>query len=100
MTLPRSCITCGDMISSGTRCRACGSTTARGYDGAWKRISARVIAEEGACRDCGTTGMPGNPLTCDHIIPKARGGGDGRENLCCRCRRCNSRKGARHPRVL
>jgi len=33
------------------------------------------------------------PLVIDHIIPKAKGGGDERENLAAACYRCNEVKG-------
>jgi 5-methylcytosine-specific restriction endonuclease McrA len=74
-----------------------GTSTQRGYGADWQRISAEVIAEEGQCRDCGTTGTPENPLTCDHVVPKSLGGTDDRSNLACRCRRHNSAKGGRLP---
>ena len=61
----------------------------------WRKISRQVIAEEGACRVCGHTGSPDNPLTCDHIVPLARGGTNDRSNLQCLCRRHNSSKGGR-----
>jgi 5-methylcytosine-specific restriction protein A len=101
--LPRPCLNCGALIPSGSRCQQCqaaweakrGTSTQRGYDSAWRRLSARVIAEEGRCRDCGTTGTPDNPLTADHIIAKVRGGTNERSNLTCRCRRHNSSKGGR-----
>lgn len=93
--LPRPCLRCSELTTNGSLCDECGTTTARGYGSEWRKLSQRVIREEGCCRDCGTTGLPGNPLTCDHIIPKAMGGTDERGNLCCRCRRHNSSKGAR-----
>lgn len=97
--LPKPCLSCGDLTTNASKCDACGSTTARGYGASWQRLSAQVIAEEGCCRDCGHRGSRGNPLTCDHIVPKASGGTDDRSNLCCRCRRHNSAKGAR-PNVV
>jgi 5-methylcytosine-specific restriction protein A len=95
-TLPRPCLGCGQLVPKGSYCSDCGSTSARGYHGGWDALSKQVIREEGCCRDCGTTGTPGNPLTCDHIIPKAMGGTDERSNLTVRCRRHNSKKGSRH----
>jgi len=72
-----------------------GSSTERGYGADWRRISAQVIAEEGCCRDCGTTGTPDNPLTCDHVIARVHGGTNDRANLVCRCRKHNSARGGR-----
>ena len=101
--LPRPCLGCGALVPSGSRCPRCqsawearrGTTTQRGYGTAWQKMSARVVAEERACRVCGTTGTPDNPLTADHIVPKTAGGGDGRTNAQCLCRRHNSSKGGR-----
>lgn len=93
--LPRPCLTCNELTTNGSYCPKHSTTTARGYGTSWQKISRLVIAEEGQCRDCGTTGEPGNPLTCDHVVPKALGGTDDRWNLVCRCRRHNSKKGAR-----
>jgi HNH endonuclease len=59
-------------------------------------LARQVIAEEGACRDCGHR-LPGQPLICDHIVPRALGGTDDRSNLTRRCRRHNSAR-ARSPR--
>ncbi|MCD5383564.1 HNH endonuclease [candidate division WOR-3 bacterium] len=47
------------------------------------------------CQYCGVKGVP---MTCDHIIPKARGGDDSWENLLCSCMGCNNRKGNRTPK--
>ncbi len=46
---------------------------------------------------CGYCGRSDLPLTIDHIIPKARGGGDSWENLICACTACNNKKGDRTP---
>ena len=43
------------------------------------------------CRTCRR--IIGMPLVIDHIIPKAKGGGDERENLAAACYRCNEVKG-------
>lgn len=50
----------------------------------------RVLREELACRACGSYRTP----TVDHILPKAEGGGDERENLQRLCRRCQQTKAA------
>jgi len=46
---------------------------------------------------CGYCGRSDLPLTVDHIIPKAQGGGDTWENLICACTACNNKKGDRTP---
>ncbi len=104
----RECITCRVLhANSGPRCPTCartqqrqrdtirGTAAQRGYDAQWRALSARVIAYYKQCLDCGHTGSRDNPLTADHIIPKAKGGTDDWPNLCCRCRVHNSAKGAR-----
>lgn len=47
------------------------------------------------CVICGST----ENLTIDHILPRAKGGKDELSNLQTLCRRCNSKKGAKHPYV-
>lgn len=42
-------------------------------------------------------GTPANPLSADHVVPVSAGGRD--DQLTVLCRRCNSSKGARLPRV-
>lgn len=44
------------------------------------------------CQVCGETDRP---LHVDHIIPRAKGGGNSPSNLQCLCDKCNMRKGAR-----
>ncbi len=46
------------------------------------------------CQYCGKRGIP---MTCDHVIPKTRGGDDSWENLVCSCTYCNNRKGNNTP---
>lgn len=102
----RACLDCGEP-SPGTRCDPCrraleqrtaqqrGTTTARGYGHRWQQRSNAVRTASPACQTCGTTGSKQNPLTVDHITPKAAGGDDHRANLRTLCRRCNSAKGTR-----
>lgn len=104
----RECTTCRQLHSGpGPRCpthtrarerardQARGTAAQRGYDYQWQQLSARVIAYYRQCTACGDLGTLGNPLTCDHIIPKAQGGTNAWENLTCLCRECNSRKATR-----
>lgn len=73
-TPARPCLDCGTPTRSGSRCDDCQTThnraheqtrpgkTARGYDGNWKRLSARARRLQPFCSNCGTT----ENLTCDH----------------------------------
>lgn len=77
MKLKTPCIDCGE-VTDDTRCPSCStkhetarqrgrvqvkkSTTARGYTGAWKRLSERARQLQTFCSDCGAT----NDLQCDH----------------------------------
>jgi 5-methylcytosine-specific restriction protein A len=67
----------------------------RGYDHQWTKLARAAIAAQPWCSDCGTPGDATNPLCGDHLVPLARGGLSVMENVVVRCRRCNSRKGAR-----
>jgi 5-methylcytosine-specific restriction endonuclease McrA len=48
------------------------------------------------CAYCGRT-IGYKTATLDHIVPRARGGADGPENLTLSCKRCNQAKGCRTP---
>ena len=48
------------------------------------------------CQYCGSTH---EPLTTDHIVPRARQGEDSWENLVTACVRCNNQKGNRTPEM-
>jgi hypothetical protein len=85
------------------RCLSClrqyyrerGTTRARGYGGAWKRLSAAVLRRDNfVCRYCG-----GSATTADHVVPKSKGGSDAMSNLVAACRSCNSGKRDRSPQV-
>lgn len=51
-----------------------GSSTARGYDVRWRRVRARVLADEPMCRHCQAQGYTTPATEVDHIVPLARGG--------------------------
>lgn len=60
------CLDCGQP-ATGTRCTqhtldAKGSTTARGYDASWKRLSKRARRLQPFCQSCGAT----EDLQADH----------------------------------
>ena len=62
-----------------------GVPTSRGWG--WSRVRAQVLAEEPLCRTCGA------PAFCvDHIVNRARGGTDARENLQGLCTSCSDAK--------
>ena len=62
----------------------------------------------GKCQYCGKRPGKDNPLTLDHIVPRAAGGTDRPDNITTACRRCNIAKGdqpveqflSRRPAVL
>lgn len=63
--------------------------TEDGSSSRWRRIRAVVLAEEPTCRWCGVAAS----TTADHIVPRAHGGDDRRENLCGSCAPCNLARG-------
>jgi 5-methylcytosine-specific restriction protein A len=71
------------------------SARERGYDGAYRRARAHVLARQPWCGVCRHTGSPANPLTADHITPLSKGGTNDVSNLRTYCRSCNSRRGNR-----
>ncbi len=44
------------------------------------------------CMYCGSPGSLHNPLTRDHVVPRAQGGKNNWNNCVCACRRCNQKK--------
>jgi 5-methylcytosine-specific restriction protein A len=105
----RPCLKCGRLTTNPSRCdahqaeylatrdRKRGSGAQRGYDTAWRKLAASIIAEHRAtvgnyCPGYGVASHASDALTVDHIIPKAAGGSDDRANLAVLCRGCNSRK--------
>ncbi len=62
------------------------------------RLSRRTIFERDGhqCQYCKRHFRTGD-LSVDHVVPRARGGGDSWENLVTACVRCNAAKGERTP---
>lgn len=74
-----------------------GTSSNRGYGADWRKIRARVLAEEPLCMCPDHQGRDDSPAsdTVDHILPKARGGTDARDNLQGIHHDCHSRKTAK-----
>ncbi|RLA94086.1 MAG: HNH endonuclease [Deltaproteobacteria bacterium] len=66
--------------------------------GAEVKFSRRnIYARDGyRCQYCGRQ-FPYDELTCDHVIPRSRGGRTEWTNVVTCCRECNHRKGGRTP---
>jgi 5-methylcytosine-specific restriction endonuclease McrA len=62
-----------------------GTTKQRGYGHAWRVQSQALIRAQPWCSVCGRR----DDLTCDHIVPLARGGKGTRANMRVVCRSCN-----------
>lgn len=63
-----------------------------------KRLRFEILRRDGhACRYCGTKGTADNPLTVDHVIPRALGGTDAASNLVTACADCNAGKSSAAP---
>ncbi|WP_082789295.1 HNH endonuclease signature motif containing protein [Tsukamurella pseudospumae] len=97
----RPCISCGDIINTGTRCTSCtpaetgrDKTSAHWNTSRWKNLSRRLRAAQPFCDICAGTAHP----QVDHLLPVA----DFPEltyetaNLRVLCRTCNGRRGANY----
>lgn len=71
-----------------------GSRQSRGYGRAHDKMRERVLAEEPLCRECTRRGIIEPTTIADHIIPKAEGGSDDRDNYQGLCDRCSKAKTA------
>ena len=100
MGLLKVCLVCGT-VTDQPRCELHRpvampktSSTARGYDYAWAKLSKRARKLQPFCVDCGTT----NDLTADHSPEawdrKARGLIIRLQDISVVCRGCNSKRGA------
>lgn len=106
MPLPRPCLDCGFNTAAGSRCPDCeakrqkardarrGSSSARGYDSQWQRVSRAARRLVGHCEDCGTT----DDLTADHS-PEAWAAKEAGQPVTLDmvravvCRPCNAKRG-------
>lgn len=77
-------VVCGAGVKDTNRARRAMS------DVKWRALRKQVFERDGhACQYCGD----GEDLTCDHVMPLARGGTNDLDNLTTACRSCNSSKG-------
>lgn len=84
--------------SNWQRKRPTGSTTARGYGHAWRRLRAEILARDSylcQCEDCTAQGRVTPANEVDHIIEKVDGGTDDPSNLRAINDVCHKRKTAR-----
>ncbi|MCM3680248.1 HNH endonuclease [Sphingomonas paucimobilis] len=81
---------------SGWRATSRGSRQSRGYGRAHDIMRAEVLREEPICRICLAMKPPrfSESTIADHIVPKAEGGGDERENYQGVCKPCHKVKTA------
>lgn len=94
----RPCVHPGcPVLTERTRCtqherqreRQRGSPTARGLDAGYQRERRALLADDPPCWRCGAPAT-----TADHIVPRAHGGTNDRDNLRPACLRCNASTGA------
>ena len=88
----RACLTCG-AISNASRCPRHRTTTARGLGHTHRKASAHIQPTD-PCHWCGGYGTADDPITADHLRPRARGGRNTPANYVPAHRSCNSRRGA------
>lgn len=72
-----------------------GSRHARGYGAAWVKLRATILARDNyLCQPCQREGRITPATQVDHIIQKAKGGGDDHGNLQSICAACHDAKSA------
>jgi 5-methylcytosine-specific restriction endonuclease McrA len=97
------CLRCHALTRGGSYCTRCRrattrTTTSRGL-GYHHRQRAAQLRDHVICHICGQPGSwndPRDPLTADHVVPRAKGGH--LSVLLPAHRSCNSRRGASIPR--
>lgn len=86
----RACTICGRLTTT-NRCDA-HALPPRGRP--HRRARAQTLQEETRCWICGHPARPDDPLTADHVIPRAHGGPNTRDNYRAAHASCNIRRGA------
>lgn len=71
-----------------------GSAASRGLDRRWRKTRAALLRTEPLCRPCRARGRTTAASEVDHIVPRAAGGGNERENLQPICEDCHKAKTA------
>jgi 5-methylcytosine-specific restriction protein A len=72
----------------------------RGYGSRWQKLRALVLAQDPLCRDCLERGLVVAATEVDHVVSKAKGGGDELANLVGLCKSCHAKKGVAHDGLL
>lgn len=57
---------------------------------------AAAQRQGGKCIYCGGTFSETNRATCEHIVPKSKGGPDHEDNVAASCARCNNERGRKN----
>ena len=85
--MKRTCLACGRVIATGSRCRACQQRN--GSTRAWRDLREHILLRDrGTCHYCGA---PAGHV--DHVVPIAHGGPTHEANLVAACQTCNLKKG-------
>jgi 5-methylcytosine-specific restriction endonuclease McrA len=63
-----------------------------------RRLAEQTLREEKACWICGLPALPDDPLVADHVIARADGGTNVRENYRVAHPSCNGRRGSGAPK--
>lgn len=88
---------CGELVQRGNRCPSClskvnrarGSSTRRGYDSRWRRMSERIRRARPLC-EIRLPGCTFLATATDHIEPLADGGANTWANARPACTSCNN----------
>jgi 5-methylcytosine-specific restriction endonuclease McrA len=91
----RACSGCG-RISVGKLCTTCAAKIGPGYNSSEYRTNrATLLSTARVCWICGGPPTNDDPLTADHFISIAAGGGHGLDNLRAAHSTCNKRRGGK-----
>lgn len=102
--MQRPCISCGELIASGSRCQECkpkenrprrpGRKGRSTSDWTWRKLSEKMRRLQPWCSECPAT----EDLTVNHVIPISERPDLAHEelNLTVLCRSCNSKRGDKY----